>query len=107
MRKFSIKLSETQGDILRNIFKGPGFGALLLVLPGLVFILSLLWQIVPAPAQVATFTYQGPAFDMALCQTWVAGPPSLCRTGSVTGTATIYRYASNYSGSINVNTSGN
>jgi RHS repeat-associated protein len=88
-----------------NLCRGPGFGALLLSLPALAFILSLLWQIVPAPAQVETFTYQGPAFDVAYCN-MVIGAPGYCRNGSVTGTATIYGYPSNFTGSITLGAGG-
>jgi hypothetical protein len=72
---------------------------LLLLSLALVFVVSLFWHIGPAPAQVQTFTYQGPAFDIPYCNL-VAGASGYCRPGSVTGTATIYGYPSNYTGSI-------
>lgn len=72
----------------------------------IVCAVAFLAQHDPAAAQVATFTYQGPAFDMGICKALVAGPPSLCRTGSVNGSVTIYGYASNYSGTISVGNSG-
>jgi YD repeat-containing protein len=55
----------------------------------------------PAAAQVQTFTYQGPAFDMSLC-----GFGAACRSGSVTASVTIYGYASNYSGTISLGSGG-
>jgi hypothetical protein len=49
---------------MRNIsIHGPRFAALLLFLPALVFVASLLWSIVPAPAQEQVYTYTGQAFD--------------------------------------------
>src|SRR4051812_18991003 len=78
------------GDIVGNhLARGPGFGALLLLFPALAFVVSLLWSIVPAPAQTQTYTYTGPAFDIATCQA-LYGTTSYpqCIGGSITGTLT-------------------
>jgi YD repeat-containing protein len=103
-----IETGGFQGDIFMRIISthGPRFAALLLLLPALVFVLSLFWHIGPAPAQVTNYTYQGPAFDIPTCNSVIGGPPSLCRTGAVTASVTIYGYASNYSGTISLGNSG-
>jgi hypothetical protein len=90
VRKSSIKLFTGQGDILgNNLFRGPGFGALLLFLPALVFVVSLFWHIGPAPAQVQTVVYSGPAFDLSRCaQPTGPYPPNVCITGSISASVT-------------------
>jgi len=70
---------------MRNILhRGPRFAALLLLLPALVFVASLFWHIVPAPAN--TSYYRGPALDIPYCQ--VHGGSCTCENGSITGSVT-------------------
>jgi YD repeat-containing protein len=86
---------------MRNILhRGPRFAAFLLLLPALVFVLSLLWQIVPAPAQTQTFQYIGPAWSISDCQGLGLGVPP-CTNGSVAGFVALDGVASNFSGTVN------
>jgi RHS repeat-associated protein len=64
---------------------GPRFAALLLFMPALVFVAVLLAGIGPAPAQIQTYYYQGPAFDVGLCNTYYPSPPPFCAGGAVSG----------------------
>ncbi len=50
---------------------GPRFAALLLFLPALVFVASLFWHIGQAPAQVQTYSYIGPAFNVPYCESFI------------------------------------
>ena len=77
---------------------GPRFAAFLLLLPALAFIASLLWNIVPAPAQEQVFTYQGQAFtNTGIC---APGPPVTCVGGSVSGSVTFNGVAAGYTGGV-------
>jgi hypothetical protein len=79
---------------MRNIlYRGPRFAAFLLLLPTLVFVLSLLWQIGPAAA-VQAYYYQGPPYDPSECPGGVN-----CVTGSVTATVTL-NVPAGYTGSV-------
>jgi len=72
-----------------KISRSSGFGALLFVLPALVFVASLFWPIIQAPAQVQTYNYIGPAFDVPTCQI-LYGTTNYpqCVGGNITGSIT-------------------
>jgi hypothetical protein len=82
-----------------------GWRHLLVMLAMVAF--GFLGQPDPAAAQVQTFTYQGPAFNVGACRaSYPFGPPPNCDGGSVTASATIFGYASNYSGTISLGSGG-
>jgi hypothetical protein len=84
---------------MRNILRhGPRFGALLLLLPALVFVVSLFWRIGPAPAQVQVYSYAGQGFNPSNCKT---DGTHTFEPGYVTGTLILTGLASGYSGTIN------
>src|SRR5271154_2711430 len=86
---------------MRNIVNhGPRFAALLLLLPPLLFIASLLWNIVPAPAQSQTYEYVGPPWDIPTCESITGQTAPPCSNGSVTASVTFKGVASGYSGTV-------
>jgi len=84
---------------MRHILNhGPRFGALLLLLPALLFVASLFWRIGPAPAQEQIFTYQGQAFtNTGIC---TPGPPVTCVGGSISGSVVFNGVAAGYTGGV-------
>ena len=85
---------------MQNIVNhGPRFAPLLLILPALVFVLSLLWSIVPAPAQVVGY-YIGPPWDISACESLFHTTAPPCINGSVVGSVTFAGVSSTFTGSV-------
>ena len=83
-----LSCSQNRGIILKNnLFRGPSLGALLLLLPALIFVISLFWHIGQAPAQEQVYSYTGPAFEPFRIVTLHYGPPypPCVQGGYVTG----------------------
>ena len=76
-----------------NLFRRSGFAALLLLLIPFVFVASLFWRIVPAPAQVQTYTYVGQPFNPANCKT---DSNHTYVPGNITGSLTLTGLASGF-----------
>jgi YD repeat-containing protein len=87
---------------MRNISsRGPGFVALLLFLPALLFVVSLFWHIGQPSAQTATVVYIGPAFSVSYCESIqppFTAPP--CTGGSITASFTFNDLTPGYSGGL-------
>jgi YD repeat-containing protein len=74
-----------------KVFRGPGFGVLLLsfLYAAFTFAVVLFVHIGPATAQLQTAFYAGPAFDLAWCDgAFGSYPPSACITGPISATVT-------------------
>jgi RHS repeat-associated protein len=89
-----------------KVFRGPAVGVLLLpfLYATFAFAIVLFVHTGQSSAQMQTFSYSGPGFDLANCG--MGSPPHTyppCVTGSVTGSITFHSVSDNYSGGVGLN----
>jgi Domain of unknown function (DUF6531) len=73
------------------------------LLATLLFIFAAVFQSHPAQAQIQTYYYRGPAWDLSQCDIYGGGSTPPCTNGNVSGSLTLAGVPWNYSGGVSAN----